>query len=668
MKLPTLGCSKSMLLFLDTETTGKSRINDRLVQLAWTLTNMSGEVLSTRSSIVKPDGFTIPADAAKIHRITTDTAREKGIPLSQCLEQLVTLKDQVRVLIAHNIEFDTGILKGEFKRVGLDYPYNSIPTICTMESSVEICKLPKPYGKPGLKWPKLEELHLELFGRSFANAHDADADVQACMRCFFSMLKNNFIKIPESAYQQKSTPQKVISMTSVADFPVLKDIGITFSDENSRNNKSGTKTSSNKKTTSPNKTPETMKKELIPKKRRSKSNNLFLEKEAELYWYVRNLPRDEQELARAFLESKIDLHLIKWAKNKKPITFEDFYLYSYTGTPERDNDCSGLFDLMCWTASAYIQTLDQSIDNESAYEIGIYLACEWLLKIIKEGNDEIQKLRARYGDWMWRITYGIANEKLREELLGCTSDLWRLPLSSEVDLIRLIFEEGGLGLELRFNVSSSSSRVKKELTEALLNLSPLMRAAVCSVFQIPPTNELGQIASDEDMAQVAQLSRIERKNVVAKALRRLRYPSVHGRLSEILPSKSTPILEFHTFGEVFFDAILAHNKDLGNPRGLVQFNQLVSQLNEVEGPFVTQRKDLNLADKKALMNVSLDQLNLTVRTVNCLKVKNILTIADLVKFSEVDILNEPRMGRVSLGEIKEILGMLGLQLDKSSSK
>jgi hypothetical protein len=61
----------------------------------------------------------------------------------------------------------------------------ALPTFCTMLSSVEVCRLPGRYGD--YKWPRLAELHQHLFGADFAGAHDAAADVMACLRCYFAL-------------------------------------------------------------------------------------------------------------------------------------------------------------------------------------------------------------------------------------------------------------------------------------------------------------------------------------------------------------------------------------------------------------------------------------------------------------------------------------------------
>ena len=62
------------------------------------------------------------------------------------------------------------------------------------------------------------------------------------------------------------------------------------------------------------------------------------------------------------------------------------------------------------------------------------------------------------------------------------------------------------------------------------------------------------------------------------------------------------------------------------------------------------------------LNRSVEELELSVRSYNCLKNANIQTIGDLVVRSESDMLKTKNFGRKSLNEIREILGSLGLSL------
>ena len=61
-----------------------------------------------------------------------------------------------------------------------------------------------------------------------------------------------------------------------------------------------------------------------------------------------------------------------------------------------------------------------------------------------------------------------------------------------------------------------------------------------------------------------------------------------------------------------------------------------------------------------VLNRSVEELELSVRSYNCLKNANIQSIGDLVQKTEAEMLRTKNFGRKSLNEIKEILSSLGL--------
>jgi DNA polymerase III epsilon subunit-like protein len=93
------------------------------------------------------------------------------------------------VLVAHNLDYDWGVLASEFVRLRKSLAVLEIPGICTMKSTTEVCRLPRPGGF-GYKWPTLEELHVCLFGSTYERTHDASRDLEACARCFFKLLQS----------------------------------------------------------------------------------------------------------------------------------------------------------------------------------------------------------------------------------------------------------------------------------------------------------------------------------------------------------------------------------------------------------------------------------------------------------------------------------------------
>ena len=117
-----------MILVYDTETTGLPRdwnapLTDsenwpRLVQLAWQLHTPDGKLVSRGNRIVRPDGFTIPYNAAKVHGITTERAAEVGLPLADVMEEFGRDLDRAEHVMGHNIEFDVNIIGAEWIRLG----------------------------------------------------------------------------------------------------------------------------------------------------------------------------------------------------------------------------------------------------------------------------------------------------------------------------------------------------------------------------------------------------------------------------------------------------------------------------------------------------------------------------------------------------------------------
>ena len=189
-----------MYLFFDTETTGLPKrwnapVTDidnwpRLVQLAWIVCDEHGQTVSSRDVIVQPEGFVIPMEVSRLHGITTVIAREKGRPLREVMDEFAEQVDAAGALVGHNISFDECIVGAEFERLRMMTSLFLKPKYCTMKSATDYCKLP---GKKGFKSPRLSELHQVLFGTGFDNAHNALADVEATVRCFWELRKRGIM-------------------------------------------------------------------------------------------------------------------------------------------------------------------------------------------------------------------------------------------------------------------------------------------------------------------------------------------------------------------------------------------------------------------------------------------------------------------------------------------
>ena len=93
---------------------------------------------------------------------------------------------------------------------------------------------------------------------------------------------------------------------------------------------------------------------------------------------------------------------------------------------------------------------------------------------------------------------------------------------------------------------------------------------------------------------------------------------------------------------------------------------LQDQLNVFVNFEEPKREEASVAIPELAFNPALlkkvDELELSVRSANCLKNDNIVYIGDLIQKSEAEMLRTPNFGRKSLNEIKEVLAQMGLHL------
>ena len=229
------------VMVFDTETTGlpdyKKRSSDPSqpvpLQLAAALyASPKGQNNWRRESVLyclMPIGDReIHPKAFEAHGITNDKANSLGLDVVSVLELFADMCDIADKHVAHNIVFDTKLMKIAYAKImGEDYEFPLVKEkkICTMFPSVPIVKAPKKPNKHGVihkgfKWPTLEETMQHFFGHGvgemilqgtrelndelepviperiihkYADAHDAMADVDACAKVYFELLKRNVV-------------------------------------------------------------------------------------------------------------------------------------------------------------------------------------------------------------------------------------------------------------------------------------------------------------------------------------------------------------------------------------------------------------------------------------------------------------------------------------------
>lgn len=196
-----------MFLIFDTETTGLPRnynapLTDfdnwpRMVQVAWQLHDVHGNLINSNSIIIKPEGYTIPFNAVQIHGITNERANEEGQDLKAVLKEFVNVVNQAKYLCGHNIEFDNNIIGSELLRCGIENILAAKPFIDTKnDETTEFCAIPGGRGGK-FKWPTLTELYSKLFNDTFEEAHNAAFDVLATGKVFFEIIKRGITKVAE---------------------------------------------------------------------------------------------------------------------------------------------------------------------------------------------------------------------------------------------------------------------------------------------------------------------------------------------------------------------------------------------------------------------------------------------------------------------------------------
>ena len=114
-------------------------------------------------------------------------------------------------------------------------------------------------------------------------------------------------------------------------------------------------------------------------------------------------------------------------------------------------------------------------------------------------------------------------------------------------------------------------------------------------------------------------------------------------------------LEIETNGSIAADDALAYAARI--------FQDQLSMFVNFDEPKETipQQKPVEPEFNKNLLK-KVDELELSVRSMNCLKNDNIIYIGDLVQKTESEMLRTPNFGRKSLNEIKEVLGSMSLYL------
>lgn len=148
--------------------------------------------------IIRPDGWEIPEASSKVHGIKHELALKLGIPSIVAVSALTNLWSVADFRVAHNAEYDDGVIDAAIERLGRKSTLPRPPVKCTKELAAPVLNLPPTekmlavgYDKP--KAPKLEECYRFLFNEELAGAHNALIDARACARVFIELTRRGAV-------------------------------------------------------------------------------------------------------------------------------------------------------------------------------------------------------------------------------------------------------------------------------------------------------------------------------------------------------------------------------------------------------------------------------------------------------------------------------------------
>jgi DNA polymerase III alpha subunit (gram-positive type) len=174
---------KSNYMFLDTETTGINTIIDDIIQLSYFIYNENILVKKVNRYII-PEFCIISEFITSINGINNKLISEKGEKFTSVFNDFINDLKNIDCIVGHNVMFDIKMILSNLKKYNVTNIniFDNIAIECTMNMGIDTCNLYKKNGTK--KYPKLSELYKKLFGKDLLGAHNAEIDVEACVKCY----------------------------------------------------------------------------------------------------------------------------------------------------------------------------------------------------------------------------------------------------------------------------------------------------------------------------------------------------------------------------------------------------------------------------------------------------------------------------------------------------
>ncbi|MGF1543459.1 MAG: DNA-directed RNA polymerase subunit alpha [Parvularculaceae bacterium] len=239
---------------------------------------------------------------------------------------------------------------------------------------------------------------------------------------------------------------------------------------------------------------------------------------------------------------------------------------------------------------------------------------------------------------------------VREDVTDIVLNVKQLALRSHAEgPKRLVLKKTGPGLVTAGDIEENAAVDVLDPTQMICHLDEGAN------FRMEMTVQLGKgyVPADRNRPEDAPIGLIPVDSLYTP-VRRVAYRVENTREGQVLDYDRL-ILDIETDGSVAPEDAAAYAA------------RIVQDQLQIFVNFDEPKKEVGSAEREELpFNPALlrkvDELELSVRSANCLKNDNIVYIGDLIQKTEAEMLRTPNFGRKSLNEIKEVLATLGLHL------
>ncbi|MEK6839820.1 MAG: sigma-70 family RNA polymerase sigma factor [Nanoarchaeota archaeon] len=234
---------------------------------------------------------------------------------------------------------------------------------------------------------------------------------------------------------------------------------------------------------------------------------------------------------------------------------------------------------------------------------------------------------------------------------------------------------------LRQDEQKRNSGLQQKVDELLGTLTEREREIIQTYYGISDNRP----RTLDEVAQVYDTSRERVRQIQLKAMQRLRHPSRGRQLASFLkiedyyqPLESDPLkIQLDEF-ELSFrlktclervgavtlgDVVQYSGRELCSYRNFAEGT--LSELNNLLGRYGLRLKGTPEKDESDPLKIPLDHFQLGIRARRLLMNLNALTLDDVTRFSEQDLMNQPNFGQTSLNEVKVLLEKHNLRLKDS---